>query len=88
MSDHKSRPRSPKKAIDTNQVVRYLSKVFSIATENLGRDAPRGSELHNLQVEFSYFIDEITRGYTYQVSKVIADCNEFIDNIVDKNKHK
>jgi hypothetical protein len=78
--------RGPRKEINTTQVVRYLSKVFANATESMGRNAPAGSDLYKLQVEFAYYVDEITRGPSYQVSKVIADCNSFIDGIVAINK--
>ena len=81
MSDYKQR-RPERKQIDTNQVVRYLSKVFANATEHLGKQAVAGCELHDLQVDFAHYVNDITRGPTYQVSKVIADCNHFIDGIV------
>ena len=84
MAEHK--PRVIRKKIDTTQVTRYLAKVFANATEHLGRTAVKGSELYDLQVEFSYYIDDITRGPVYHVSKVIADCNQFIDDIVTSKR--
>jgi hypothetical protein len=75
------KPRTERNAINTDQVCNHLSWLFNKATENMGKVALRGSELHRLQVEFCYYVDEIKRGPKYIIPKVIADCNEFIADI-------
>jgi hypothetical protein len=70
--------------IDVEHVIRYLTRQFRQKTEDMGRDAPRGSELYKLQCDFTYMLDEIKRGPTYQVSKIIAKANEMLDAIPTK----
>lgn len=67
--------------IDVDHVIKYLSRQFRQRTEHMGREASRGTDLYNFQVEFSYIIDEIKRGPMYHASKVIAQANEFLDAI-------
>ncbi len=78
----KSRP------IDTTHVCQHLTWLFNNATSSMGRDAVKGSMLYEYQVDFAHFINEIQRGATYIVPKVIADCNDFINNIIETNKNK
>lgn len=67
--------------IDTDHVIRYLTRQFKQKTEDHGKAATRGTDLHKLQVDFAYMLDGIKRGPTYQVSKIIANANAFLDNI-------
>lgn len=76
----KSRP------IDTAHVCQHLTWLFNNATANMGRETSKGTPLYKLQVEFAYFLDEIQRGATYIIPKVIADCNQFISDIITANK--
>lgn len=68
-------------SFDVNNVVRFLTHRFRTVTAGMSRDNSRGSQLYKLQVEFAYFVDEITRGPSYQVGKIIADANTFISSI-------
>lgn len=77
MSETQQKQRSP---IDTDRVVRHLSRNFSVITKDLGR-AVKGNALYNYQIEFAYMIDEIQRGPEYLAPKVIADANELIATI-------
>ena len=79
-------PKQPKKVIDTNHVCSHLTWLFNNAISSMGRDWQKGTKLYAYQVEFCYFIDEIQRGPTYIVPKVIADCNDFINKIVESSK--
>ena len=79
-------PRKPNKPIDTNHVCQHLTWLFNNAISGMGRDAVKGTDLYNYQVEFSHLINEIQRGPTYIVPKVIANCNEFINKIIETNQ--
>jgi len=50
--------------------------------EDLPHPRVEKTELYDLQSDFCYFIREIQNSPEYVVSKVIADCNQFIDDIV------
>lgn len=67
--------------IDVEHVIRYLTRQFRQKTDHLGRDATRGSDLYKMQCNFAYMLDDIKRGPSYQVSKVIAEANELLDSI-------
>lgn len=69
------------KTIDTDRVLRHLTRNFSHATRNMGK-AVKGTRLYDLQVEFAYMVDEIQRGPVYLTPKVIADANELIASII------
>lgn len=80
--------------IDVTQTVRYLTGAFSRATQGMERaarvkDKNTGkyvtNELYDLQVTFSYLIDDIMRGPKYFVQKLVSDCNQFINDISSKN---
>lgn len=78
----KSRP------IDTAHVCQHLTWLFNNATNSMGRDAVKGTRLYTYQVDFAHYLNEIQRGATYIVPKVIADCNDFINGIIEANKGK
>lgn len=78
----KSRP------IDAAHVCQHLTWLFNNATSGMGRDAVKGTKLYTYQVDFAYFLNEIQRGATYIIPKVIADCNDFINGIMEANKSK
>lgn len=87
--------REKRKAINTDQVVSHLTRVFERVTYGMER-AKRSlnqstgkfekNELYELQVEFMYYINDIQRGANYIVPKAIAGCNEFLDEIMKRNK--
>lgn len=70
-----------KKEIDIQQVMIYLSSAFAKATNHLGYKNNKGTELYNLQVEFSWLQHEITTGPLYIVPKIIQQTNDFITSI-------
>jgi hypothetical protein len=74
------RPRHETRKIDVNHVCDHLSWLFKSATQGQGR-AVRGNKLHQWQVDFAYYVDNIQRGPSYIVPKIIAECNEFLDKI-------
>ena len=75
------------KSINVNQVVSYLNHTFAkAAEENFGRTAAvKGTKLYNFQVKHCYLVDEIQRGPTYMLPKVISTAN---DNIAAMKQHK
>lgn len=77
-STHTRRPE--RKEINTKQVCDHLSWLFANATRGQGR-AVRGSKLFDYQVEFCYYLDDISRGPSYIVPKKIAECNVFLDEM-------
>lgn len=68
--------------LDIKQIVDFLNHAFRQATQGMGK-ATRSkdgvkSQMYVWQTEFSYMIDDITRGPTYIVPKIVTDCNELI----------
>lgn len=72
------------KHINVNHVVNHLKVIFEKAISDLPKDNSRGTLLHKYQTEFCYYIDEIERGPNYMISKIISECNMFIDQILNK----
>ena len=68
------------KPIDVNHVCEHLGWLFRDATLGM-KNNTKGNDLFDFQVEFAYFLDNITRGPTYIVPKLIAECNQFIEKI-------
>lgn len=80
--------------INIEQVVNYLSHAFgkaaSRAIQKVGSKAIRienddgsvdTSVLYDYQVEFCYLINEIQRGPSYIVPKIIQDTNDLISKL-------
>ena len=78
------------KSINVNQVVSYLNHQFAkTAEEVFGRVmAVKGTPLYDFQVEHCYLIDEIQRGPTYILPKIISDANENIAAMKTEGKSK
>lgn len=76
------------KNIDAKKVISYLNHTFAkTAEEVFGRIRPantRGTPLYGFQVDHCYFVDEIQRGPTYMLPKVISDANA---NIAAMKEH-
>ena len=72
--------RKDAKSINVNQVVSYLNHTFAkTAEETFGRAAAvKGTSLYDFQVEHCYLVDEIQRGPTYMLPKVISNANDNI----------
>lgn len=71
------------KKIDVDRVVEYLRRAFAAAQEKFvekrdGYKNGKGTTLYQYQVDFCYLIDEIQRGPTFSVPKVIQDANDLI----------
>ena len=89
------------KTINVDQVVSYLNHTFaetvrevfgprakSQRTSDLGVHV-EGTALYWAQTEFCYLIDEIQRGPTYMLPKVIGYANNFISSMKDvKNQEE
>lgn len=74
----------PRKKINVEQVVKYLTHAFSKAQQRastVGIKNARGTQLYQDQVEFCYLIDDIERGPTYIVPKKISEANELIEKL-------
>lgn len=73
----------PRKKINVEQVVKYLSHAFSKAQQKafpqIGNKNARGTALHRFQVDFCYLIDHIERGPAYIAPKKISEANELIE---------
>lgn len=67
--------------VDHTQTVRYLSNQFRQKTETKGRNNVKGTELYQLQVDFSYLIQDLVCGFAYKHTKTIAQIQDFIDDI-------
>lgn len=80
--------REPQKEKDIGQIVRYLVATFNQATSKLERPF-RGktsgpNRTYRLQTEFAYRLNEVMQGPRCVLQKNIAECNEFIDEVVQE----
>jgi hypothetical protein len=71
--------------LDIKQIVDFLNHAFRQATQGMGK-ATRSkdgskSQMYIWQSEFSHMIDDIGRGPTYIVPKIVTDCNDLITKI-------
>ena len=77
------------KSINVEQVVSYLNHTFAKASDevfgSLRSKAVKGTPLYRFQVEHCYLIDEIQRGPTYMLPKVISNAN---DNIAEMKQQE
>lgn len=77
------------KSINIEQVVSYLNHTFARASDEvfgaLRAKAVRGTTAYKYQVDHCYLIDEIQRGPTYMLPKVISTAN---DNIAAMKNEK
>lgn len=75
------------KELDVKQIVSFLNHAFREATQGMGKAirSENGDKtvLYDLQVDFSYMLDNIQRGPKYIVPKVVTDCNAFIAKIAE-----
>lgn len=71
---------------DVDQVVRYLTTTFNKAKTGTDR-AFRGktvgpNKAYIIETEFAYRLNEVMRGPRCMLQKNIAECNDFIDQVV------
>lgn len=74
---------------DIGQIVRYLTATFNQATSRLERPArvgkpPQANEAYLLQRDFAYLLNELVQGPRCMQQKNIADCNEFLDKLIQE----
>ncbi len=72
---------------DINQIVRYLTHTFNTVTAGLER--PQRVKLvankaYELQLEFAYRLNEVMQGPRSLLQRNIAECNEFIDEVMQE----
>lgn len=80
--------KEPQKEKDIGQIVRYLTSTFNQATARLER-AFRGksggpNRAYVLQTEFAYRLNELVQGPRCVLQRNIAECNDFIDQVVQE----
>lgn len=78
------------KSINVKQVISYLNHSFAKMAEDVfaSRAAVRGTPLYDFQVKHCYFVDEIERGPTYMLPKVISKANDNIAAIKEWEKEQ
>ncbi len=80
------------KSINIEQVVSYLNHTFAKTAEEVFgakvRSAVRGTPLYTYQVDHCYLVDEIQRGPTYMLPKVISSANENIASMKDEENQQ
>jgi hypothetical protein len=68
-------------------IVRRLRAAFEDMAQNQGLSGvkaertsnnPNVTDLYDLQVTFSYFVDNITRGPAYIAPKIVSECEDWI----------
>lgn len=74
------------RSINIKQVVSYLNHSFTKMAEEVfaSRAAVKGTPLYKFQVDHCYFVDEIERGPTYMLPKVISYANDNIAAMKDE----
>lgn len=84
MADKTTQPR------DVNQIVRYLTNMFNIATLKMDRPVwtttKGANDSYQVQTEFAYLLNEVMMGPPCLIQKNISACNEFIDQMNQRNK--
>jgi len=68
---------------DISQIIRYLSNTLNQVTAGLEKPV-RGNAQYIIQTEFAYLLNEIMQGPKCLLQKHIADCNEFIDQVIQE----
>ncbi|MGZ8890256.1 MAG: hypothetical protein ACXW0J_02510 [Nitrososphaeraceae archaeon] len=75
---------------DISQIVRFLTNTFNAAVHRLNVDRPARTKkgantAYQLQTEFAYLLNEVMQGPQGLLQKHIADCNNFIDEVLQMN---
>ena len=76
-----ARQATERREIDRKQVTDYLDRAFNAATEHLGRRNHAGTQLHELQVDMAYLINEIEMGPEASAKHAITQANKLINSI-------
>ena len=73
---------------DISQIVRYLTSTLNQALS--GQDRPTRSNktgpnnTYIIQTEFAYLLNDVMQGPRCMLQKYIADCNDFIDQVIQE----
>lgn len=71
---------------DVEQIVRYLTSTFDKAKASFGKAArvkeTGPNRAYILETEFAYLLNEVMVGPPCLLQKNIAECNEFIDQVI------
>lgn len=71
---------------DVEQVVRYLTTTFNkakLGTERAFRGKTSGpNEAYVMETEFAYLLNDVIQGPRCLLQKHIAECNDFIDQVM------
>lgn len=82
-----SKFKEPPKEKDIGQIIRYLTSTFNSATSKIEKPARTKTgpnRAYIIQTEFAYRLNELTQGPKCVLQKNIADCNDFIDQVVQE----
>ncbi len=74
---------TPTKNVD--QIIRYLTNTFSVVTQSLDKAQQTKTgpnQLYRLQTEFAYLLNEVGQGQASVLQKHIANCNNYIDQVM------
>jgi len=66
---------------DSQQIVNRIKYEFRERTKKLGNKNEKGTLLHTLQVEFSYIVNEIQRGPSFFLPKLLSDYQQLLKKI-------
>ncbi|MCB1711397.1 MAG: hypothetical protein KDH96_02595 [Candidatus Riesia sp.] len=66
---------------DSTQISKRLSYEFREKTKKLGNKNEKGTKLYELQVEFSHILNEIQRGPSFFIPKLLSDYQNLIKKI-------
>ena len=73
---------------DVSQIVRYLTTTMNQAMSGMERPfrskKSGPNEAYIIQTEFAFLLNEVMQGPRCMLQKHIADCNEFIDQVVQE----
>lgn len=80
------------KSINIEQVVSYLNHTFAKVSDEvfgpLRAKAVKGTTLYKYQLDHCYLIDDIQRGPTYMLPKVISAANDNIAAMKNERKQQ
>jgi len=66
---------------NVQHLVQQLRAEFKEKTKKMGNKNEKGTELHRLQTEYSYIINDIQQGPTLFIPKLVTDFNKLIKQI-------
>ncbi len=76
---------------NVNQIISYLTNTFNRVTWSLEKAARKSdgpNKAYRLQTEFAYLLNEIAQSQPSVLQKHIANCNNFIDQVMQDLSNK